>query len=240
MKKLTEEEIERKKEAKRIYDREYRKKNKDKINERIREWCKNNPDKVKRNVKKFYDKNSERVKLKRREDYKNNISKEKEYNKKYVEENKEHIKNYSKKYREENKEYIKEYRKANNFKLNNYIKNRRLNDDLFRIKTNIQSLIRKSFTYVNKKKNTKTLTILGCSYEEFKIHLESKFESWMTWDNQGNPKDGVYELNKTWDVDHVIPLSSAKTEEDIIRLNHYTNLQPLCSYTNRFIKKDTI
>lgn len=59
----------------------------------------------------------------------------------------------------------------------------------------------------------------------------------MTWDNKGNPKDGIYELNKTWDVDHIIPLSSAKSVEDIIKLNHYTNLQPLCSYVNRFIKK---
>jgi hypothetical protein len=46
-----------------------------------------------------------------------------------------------------------------------------------------------------------------------------------------NPKDGIFELNKSWDIDHIIPISSAKTKEDIIRLNHYTNLQPLCSYT---------
>ena len=28
------------------------------------------------------------------------------------------------------------------------------------------------------------------------------------------------------------------TEADIINLNHYTNLQPLCSYTNRNLKRD--
>ena len=60
----------------------------------------------------------------------------------------------------------------------------------------------------------------------------------MNWDNYGDPKDGILELNKTWDIDHIEPLSSAKTEEDIIRLNHYTNLQPLCSYYNRHIKKN--
>ena len=60
----------------------------------------------------------------------------------------------------------------------------------------------------------------------------------MNWDNKGNPKDGILELNKTWDIDHIIPISTAITEEDIIRLNHYTNLQPLCSYYNRNIKKD--
>jgi hypothetical protein len=35
-------------------------------------------------------------------------------------------------------------------------------------------------------------------------------------------------------------ITSATSEDDVIKLNHYTNLQPLCSYTNRYIKKDTI
>jgi len=62
----------------------------------------------------------------------------------------------------------------------------------------------------------------------------------MSWDNYGNPKDGVLELNKTWDLDHIVPLSSAECEEDIIRLNHYSNIQPLCSYVNRNVKRDNI
>ena len=43
-------------------------------------------------------------------------------------------------------------------------------------------------------------------------------------------------LTKT--LDHITPSTSAITEQDIIRLNHYTNLQPLCSYVNRYIKID--
>jgi len=57
----------------------------------------------------------------------------------------------------------------------------------------------------------------------------------MNWDNKGL-YNGNFEYG--WDVDHIIPLSSAKTEEEIIRLNHYSNLQPLCSKINRDIKKD--
>lgn len=82
-------------------------------------------------------------------------------------------------------------------------------------------------------KNSKTEDILGCSFEEFKSYLESKFEDWMSWENRGLFNG---ELNYGWDIDHIIPLNSAETEEDIIILNHYTNLQPLCSYTNRHIK----
>jgi hypothetical protein len=32
----------------------------------------------------------------------------------------------------------------------------------------------------------------------------------------------------------------SNTEEDVFKLNHYTNLQPLCSYINRNIKRDRL
>jgi hypothetical protein len=113
-------------------------------------------------------------------------------------------------------------------------------DNLFRLIVNIRELIKKSLKRKSHKKTCKTQDILGCSFENFKLHLESKFQTWMNWDNYGNPKDGIFELNKSWDIDHIIPISSAKTKEDIIRLNHYTNLQPLCSLTNRRIKRNKI
>jgi hypothetical protein len=87
-------------------------------------------------------------------------------------------------------------------------------------------------------KNNKSEIILGCTFDEFRTYIESLWESWMTWDNYGNPKDGVYEPNKTWDIDHMIPTDSATTEEELIKLNHHTNLQPMCSYHNRFIKSN--
>ena len=68
-------------------------------------------------------------------------------------------------------------------------------------------------------------------------NLESKFEPWMTWDNRGlyNGK-----FNYGWDIDHIIPLCSAKTEEELLKLLHYTNCQPLCSKINRDIKKGVV
>ena len=159
-------------------------------------------------------------------------------NKIYNNQNTEIKNEYAKKYRENNKnkinEYAKNYRK-NNAELIKAKQNTKLkNDVLYKLKHNTRTLIRNSFKNKNLNKNSKTYQILGCSFEEFKSHLESKFELWMNWDNRG-----LYngELNYGWDIDHITPLDSAITEEDVIRLNHYTNLQPLCSKVNRDIKR---
>lgn len=144
---------------------------------------------------------------------------------------------YNSSYYKSNKEKIKLKRKLNRDNANKRIQERKVTEPLFKLKTNIRSLIRETIKNKGNKKSIKSEQILGCNYEQFKLHLESQFESWMSWDNYGNPKDGIFELNKTWDIDHIIPIKTAETEEDVIKLNHYTNLRPLCSYYNRFIKR---
>ena len=151
-----------------------------------------------------------------------------ELNKTYRENNKEKLKLKNKAYKESNKELFKERRML-------YNRNKIKSDVLFKLKLNTRCLINNSFLGKDLKKKLKTEEILGCTFEYFKNHLESKFEPWMTWDNKG-----LYNgtPNFGWDVDHVVPLITAKTEKEIIDLNHYTNLQPLCSYLNRDVKKD--
>ena len=51
----------------------------------------------------------------------------------------------------------------------------------------------------------------------------------MTWDNRN-----------LWHIDHIIPLDFAENEEEMLMLNHYSNLQPLCSKINRDIKRDRL
>jgi len=87
------------------------------------------------------------------------------------------------------------------------------------------------------KKINKTEKILGCSFEEFKLYLTSKFEPWMNWNNHGCYTGNKYE---TWQLDHIVPLTLAKSFEDIIKLNHYTNFQPLDSYINVKEKRDKL
>src|SRR5574343_381163 len=79
----------------------------------------------------------------------------------------------------------------------------------------------------NKKisKCEKTINLLGCSIEEFKKYLESKFQPGMTWENYG--KYG-------WHIDHIIPCSAFNflNPEDQKRCFHYTNMQPLWASEN--------
>ena len=179
----------------------------------------------------YYEKNKEKL-INKTKEYRN-INKETEIEKRkvYREKNKEERKIYQQNYREKNKEILTEKRKE-------YVNNKYKNDINFRMSILIRSIIKQSFKTKNITKKNKTQEILGCSFEEFKQYIEGKFEPWMTWENHGNPIDLIFELNKTWDIDHIIPLTSAINECDLIRLNHYTNLQPLCTYTNRWIKRD--
>jgi len=170
------------------------------------------------------NKDKERDRMKKYNKEKRIIDKEsiKEYKRNYYISNKESIKNKKKDYQRKNKEINHKKRMDN--------KIRRLNE-------NLGCSIRFSLKKIGKSKSKRTHEVLGCSPSDLKLYIESKFESWMNWDNWG-----LYNGNRNygWDIDHIIPISSAETEEDVYRLNHYTNLQPLCSYVNRYIKIDNI
>jgi len=147
-----------------------------------------------------------------------------EYNKKYYIKNLDYQLKRKKTYRENNKELLKA-------KHHNYKKSRFNNDPLFKFITKIRNIIYNSLrTNNNNNTNTKMYTILGCTPNQFKLHLESQFQPWMDWSNRGKYNG---QPNYGWDIDHIISMSSAKTEEDVIKLNHYTNLRPRCSYLNR-------
>lgn len=106
-------------------------------------------------------------------------------------------------------------------KVNEYEAAKRLTDPLFKLKKDLRSrlgsVIREQSATVGIREN------LGCSFEELKKYLESKFLPGMSWENWSQ---------KGWHIDHIKPLALAQTEEEILRLMHYTNLQPLWAKDN--------
>ena len=165
-------------------------------------------------------------------------------NKEYKEKNKEKLRVQAKEYYLRNKDRIAQYTFENKDRTNtNRIKNidrikensnnrrktRRDEDPVYNLINNIRTSISSSF----RNDDVKNSKILGCSFVYFREYIENQFETWMNWDNYGKYNG---EFDYGWDLDHIIPISNAKTEEKVMELNYYTNFQPLCSKINRYKK----
>lgn len=170
-----------------------------------------NESKIKEQIKEYNKKRKEQKK----EWANKNKTKVNESRKKWLLDNKEqrsdYLKKYNKKYYDENKIIRLEYSKQKQ-------KEYRKTNPLYRIKSNLRRRINRYL----KSKSKSTEDILGISYLKFILYLENKFTEGMTLDK----------LGKDIHIDHIIPLSSAKTEEEIYKLCHYTNLQPLWAKDN--------
>jgi hypothetical protein len=117
-------------------------------------------------------------------------------------------------YANKNKNKVAEYRKS-------WRRNKMSNDDLYRFSVITRCLISNSIRRRGFTKRSKSWVILGCTWKEFHLHIERQFQPGMTWENRS-----------LWHIDHRIPLATAESEHDIIRLNHFTNLQPLWAEDN--------
>ncbi len=166
--------------------------------------------------------NKEKTNKWNRETYYRNIEKHKETKKIYRDKNKEKQKILKKIWNYNNKEKIK-----------NYAKERKKHDINFKLICNLRSRVKNFLKSNNITKNNTTLQIVGCTPEELKKHLEKNFKDGMCWENYGL---------SGWHIDHIIPLKNAKTENELFKLCHFTNLQPLWWYENlekRFIENGT-
>jgi hypothetical protein len=170
----------------------------------------------KENQKEYRQENREEILIKKRLDYELNRTKYLEQKKlKYYTNpfnNDEQKKDRQNRRTEISKKNKKEYQKK-------YRKLRSESDPLFRVKYNI----RRRLNDFLKNRAKRTSEILGCTYNEFINHIENLFKEGMSWDNYGL---------KGWHLDHIYPLAKAKTEEEIYKLNHYLNFQPLWWYEN--------
>jgi hypothetical protein len=155
-------------------------------------------------------------------------------NKEWINNNKEKFKALIKKNRGNYKEYDKEYARSHwKSKKNNpeyqlkhreyqkeYKRLKRL-DPIFRLKENLRTYFYRTITL----KSKSVFKYLGCTLNEFKTHIEVKFNHKMNWGNYGD----------YWEVDHIRPIESFnfKDENEIIECWNYKNLQPLTKNKNR-------
>jgi hypothetical protein len=135
-------------------------------------------------------------------------------NKVWREANRERHRENAKNYYQKNKKHVNEVKRKRRLK-------RRHSEPLFALKYRIRTLVGMAFKSRNYTKSSKTHEIIGCDWPHLKAHIESQFMDGMNWENRTD-----------WHIDHIIPLASAKTQEDVWRLNHYSNLRPLWAIDN--------
>lgn len=140
------------------------------------------------------------------------------YHKEYYDKNAEKLKKYSKKsmkklfdknpeeFRKKKRDYARELCQKN--------LNHRLRGNLRHRMWGVLRGIHKSES---------SLQLLGCSIEEWKKHLESKFTEGMSWENYGK-----------WHIDHIIPCTffDLTIKENQFKCFHYSNTQPLWAEQN--------
>lgn len=149
-----------------------------------------------------------------------NKEKIKEYNKNWLLKNPEKRKIIQDKYNnnEKRREQKKIWAQKNRKKGYEWFNNKYKNDILFNLKIKFRRRIYMSLRSNNLKKTDKMINLLGCTFLELKNHIEKQFSENMTWD---------LVMSGKIHLDHIIPLSVAKDEEELKKLCHYTNLQPM-------------
>ncbi len=154
------------------------------------------------------------------------------WRKEYYIKNKSVLNLKSKAYYENNKEasygasklWLENNRESDRLRRSTRKRERRASEPLYRISENLRCRLKSALKSKKWQKNNQFNKYIGCEKNYLVMYLENKFDNSMSWENYGK-----------WEIDHIIPLSSAKTEQEMYELCHYTNLQPLWRIDN--IKK---
>lgn len=211
------------------YLREYQEKNKEVLREKQRVYQVKNKEVMNAKSSAYYLANKDKCNEAKKVWRDNNLEHCKERDKAYYDANRLRILEQKKEYAAKTvglkSDYNKSYRVENWDRLRNnhtaYVKSRRATDSVFDISMRVRGLISVKIRTSGYTKKSKAQTILGCNWEFFKLHIEKQFSSGMSWENR-----------KDWHIDHIMPMATASTEEDVIRLNHYSNLRPMWAKDN--------
>jgi len=136
------------------------------------------------------------------------------------------------KYNSNKSVYNKKYRTSEKGKEANRrgVKKALRTNPIYKMSMNVRGRLNQFLNLKRMTKKNKTFDLVGCTPKELKTYLEKQFEPGMTWFNHNL---------KGWHIDHVIPLNSANTYDEMVPLMHYTNLEPRWS-TDNIKKSDDI
>jgi hypothetical protein len=167
--------------------------------------------------------NIEYVRSKQTEWRSNNAQYIQNYRKEHLDDINDNTKRWQNNNRDRVRRNNKIWYKNNKDKVYKRVRERTDNDPVFKLSRNIRSLILRSFKEAGYDKTSRTYEILCCDYITLYRHLLCTFIE--RYNRLPSLTDNVH-------IDHVVPLATAHTENEVIRLNHYTNLQWLLAEDN--------
>lgn len=94
-------------------------------------------------------------------------------------------------------------------------------DPIKAMQARLSRLHRHALAQVGCLKRSPTFEHLGYTPDEFAAHIEKQFLPRMGWHNMPE-----------WQIDHIIPVSEARSEADVIALNQLPNLRPMWAHEN--------
>lgn len=191
------------------------------INHKNKKYRENHYYEIKKQRKSFRDSNKEKLYLKNKiyREKKRQILREKK--KQYYRDNIKKVREYREKNRYKINKTANDYRRRNRDAINKKAKERYHNDTLFKLSKNIRNRIASSFKRGVLIKNRKTIDFIGITYNELRDYIELQFKNGMSWENRNE-----------WHIDHIVPLTLAKTEDELYKLSHYSNLRPIWNFEN--------
>jgi len=110
------------------------------------------------------------------------------------------------------------WKKKNPTWKNDYHRKLYLENILYRLVILMRSSITRAIKSIGKK-SQRTMAYVGCTPNKLANYLESQFKEGMAWENIG----------VVWEIDHIIAFCTVDCadDEELKRVAHYTNLQPL-------------
>jgi hypothetical protein len=205
--------------------------------ERTRRWQQENPEKYKALRERRKEANAELQKkwLDRNPGYKAQAAakyrqlhpgKVKQSQSRSVEKNKEYYADYKRRWATDNKERLDKHRKvryqSQKKGINQKFLQRRRDDPVFRLVTNLRSRLNQAVR--KNQKSGSAVRDLGCPVSELRQKLESQWQSGWSWDNYGT----------VWVIDHYFPLAWADLEDriELLAVCNHRNLRALSKQEN--------
>lgn len=142
----------------------------------------------------------------------------KELRARWYQEHKKELAERQKQNKTSRSESQRKYTQSHREQINQYVSNRKQNDPLFKLKCQVRNTVYQSFARTGNVKSKRCEDITGLGGDDLVSYLVDTYEK-----TYGVPLDEKTPVH----IDHIVPLATAKTEEDVLRLCHYTNLRLL-------------